>query len=544
MNTTFILRNKHFNRLTEQEKQEAVNQVRKAYLEDNIKINDLIFIFDSTKSFMYDFLRKYNIKKSKEQLNLERSLSTKKSYANKSEDEMNEIKEKRKKTNLEKYGVENCYQSEDIKQKIKEDCLMKYGVEHHNQRSDVKKKIDESTIKSQGTKRYLQNEKGKEKYKNTCLEKYNVENTFQSEDKKEKIKQTNLQKYGYEVAAKSSIVKEHIKQTNLEKYGVEYISQSQQIKDKVIQTNIDKYGVPWFCMTQTCKLAQGGDSNVNNKFANLLDSLNIKYIREFSIKNYTYDFLIDNVLIEVNPTYTHNSTKGPYFNKHYIEAKDKFYHRDKSQVAETAGYRCIHIWDWDNIDKIINLFLSKITIYARRCDIREVKKDEVNNFLSLYHLQDTCKGQTYCFGLYYENQLIELMTFGKPRYNKNYEYELLRLCSHKDYKVVGGSERLFKHFLNTFNPKSIISYCDVSKFSGDVYERLGMELFNISSPACIWSKGKIKITDNLLRQQGFDRLFKTNHGKGTSNRDLILNEGFLEVYDCGQKSFRYINNSI
>ena len=539
MNTTFILRNKHFNRLTEQEKQEAINQVKKAYLEDNLKINELITIFDSTKSFMYDFLRKYNIKKSKEQLNLERSISTKKSYANKSKNEINEIKEKRKKTNLKRYGVENCYQSEDIKRKIKEECLIKYGVEHHNQRDDVKKKIDESNIKSQGTKRYLQTKSGKEKYKNTCLEKYGVENTFQSVDKKEKIKQTNLERYGYEVAIKNSIVREHTKQNNLEKYGVEYISQSQEIKDKIMQTNLDRYGVPWFCMTDTCKLAQGGDSNVNNRFANLLDSLNINYIREFSIKNYTYDFLIDNILLELNPTYTHNSTKGPYFNNHHVNAKDKFYHRDKSQIAESAGFRCIHIWDWDDINKVINLFLPKITVYARNCEIKDVKKYEVNNFLNNYHLQDTCKGQKYCLGLYYKNQLIELMTFGKPRYNRNYEYELLRLCSHKDYIVVGGSERLFKHFLNIYNPKSIISYCDVSKFSGNVYDRLGMKLISTSGPACIWSKGKVKITDNLLRQQGFDRLFKTNYGKGTSNRELMISEGFLEVYDCGQKVFEY-----
>ena len=133
------------------------------------------------------------------------------------------------------------------------------------------------------------------------------------------------------------------------------------------------------------------------------------------------------------------------------------------------------------------------------------------------------------------------MTFGKPRYNKNYEYELLRLCSHKNYKVIGGSKRLFKQFLRQQNPTNIISYCDNSKFSGEVYEALGMNLINQTKPNCIWSKGSTKITDNLLRQQGFDRLFGTDYGKGTSNRDLILNEGFVEVYDCGQKVFDWKN---
>ena len=49
--------------------------------------------------------------------------------------------------------------------------------------------------------------------------------------------------------------------------------------------------------------------------------------------------------------------------------------------------------------------------------------------------------------------------------------------------------------------------------------------------------GPKHITNNLLRLQGFDRLFNTNFGKNTSNIDLILEAGYLPIYDCGQKIF-------
>lgn len=335
-----------------------------------------------------------------------------------------------------------------------------------------------------------------------------------------------------------------MKENSLIKWGVEYPTQCQEIKNKVMNTNLQRFGLPWSCMRLECKLAQGGVSYINNEFANLLKSNNIEFEREFALKQFSYDFKIENALIEIDPTYTHNSTKGPYFNKHYTNPKQHDYHLNKSNIAQENGYFCIHIFDWDDKHKIINMFIKKQKLYARNCEIKEVKKKECDDFLNLYHLQNTCNGQKIRYGLYYNDQLVEVMTFGKPRYNKNYEWELLRLCSHKDYKIVGGSERLFKYFLREQNPQSIISYCDNSKFSGDVYERLGMELINISNPACIWSKGKIKITDNLLRQQGFDRLFGASYGKGTSNKELIINEGFVEVYDCGQKSFKYINKSI
>ena len=45
------------------------------------------------------------------------------------------------------------------------------------------------------------------------------------------------------------------------------------------------------------------------------------------------------------------------------------------------------------------------------------------------------------------NELIEVMTFGKPRYNKKYEWELLRLCTKFGYIVSGGANKLIKYFI-------------------------------------------------------------------------------------------------
>ena len=50
-------------------------------------------------------------------------------------------------------------------------------------------------------------------------------------------------------------------------------------------------------------------------------------------------------------------------------------------------------------------------------------------------------------------------------------------------------------------------------------------------------KTKQHITDNLLRARGFDQLFNTNFGKGTSNDELMLQAGFVTVYDCGQATY-------
>ena len=80
---------------------------------------------------------------------------------------------------------------------------------------------------------------------------------------------------------------------------------------------------------------------------------------------------------------------------------------------------------------------------------------------------------------------------------------------------------------------------DLAKFSGDVYTRLNMERVRTTPPQIIWSKGIEKVTSTLLRQRGYDQLFKTNYGKGTSNEELMIENGWLPVYDCGQAVFVY-----
>ena len=137
------------------------------------------------------------------------------------------------------------------------------------------------------------------------------------------------------------------------------------------------------------------------------------------------------------------------------------------------------------------------------------------------------------------------MTFGKPRYNKNYQWELLRLCTKSNYIVIGGAEKLFKYFIKNYNPESIISYCDNSKFRGDVYLNLGFNEQWATNPSKIWSKDDKYVTDNLFRQRGFDQLIGSKrsppeiYGKGTDNEKLMIAHKWLPVYDCGQQIFKW-----
>ena len=244
-------------------------------------------------------------------------------------------------------------------------------------------------------------------------------------------------------------------------------------------------------------------------------------------------------MIEINPTVTHNSTYSIYGES---QVKDKEYHFNKSKVARDSGYRCIHVWDWDDLDKIVCLLEYREKVFARNCEVKEVSTKDSKEFINNYHLQGYARSNIN-IGLYYKDSLISIMTFGKPRYNKKFEYELIRYCS--SHNVVGGAERLFKYFIRNYKPSSIISYCDYSKFNGTLYEKLGFS-YNSVSIGKHWynEKLKIHITDNLLRQRGFDQLLGKQfgcYGKGTSNEQLMLEHGFVEIYDAGQAVYSWKN---
>jgi hypothetical protein len=156
---------------------------------------------------------------------------------------MNIKTNKFKVTCLEKYGVENSFQSQEVKDKIKKTNLEKYGVENSFQSQEVKDKIKKTNLEKYGVEHQLQSQEVKDKIKKTCLEKYGVENSFQSQEVKDKIKKTNLEKYGVENSFQSQEVKDKIKKTNLEKYGVEHPLQSQEVREKFKVTCLEKYGV-------------------------------------------------------------------------------------------------------------------------------------------------------------------------------------------------------------------------------------------------------------------------------------------------------------
>lgn len=193
--------------------------------------------------------------------------------------------------------------------------------------------------------------------------------------------------------------------------------------------------------------------------------------------------------IEFNGTYWHSS----------LANTPKNYHFNKSILADKAGIRLIHIYEYEwtdpecqeKIKQMLSIALDACSrrIYARQCEIKQITNKEAAVLNNKVHLQGHRNAQV-TYGLFYKNELVQLMSFSKTKYNKNLKdansWEIIRGCPGSNNIVVGGVSKLFKHFIADYNPSSIFSYCDFNKFNGKSYEELGMKFIGYTGPDMKW----------------------------------------------------------
>jgi predicted nucleic acid-binding Zn ribbon protein len=227
---------------------------------------------------------------------------------------------------------------------------------------------------------------------------------------------------------------------------------------------------------------------------------------------------------------------GVYWHSH--EHKAPQYHLDKTKEVEDFGYQLIHIFDYEWLSKKpivqsrLNSIIGKTTkIYAKHTKVAEIPFPA--EFLNQNHIQGAGVATKYNYGLYYENKLVAVMTFGTPRFNNTYDYELIRYCSKLDTTVVGGASKLLKFFRKLMNNCSIVSYSDKRWSKGNLYKQLGFHLSHTSTPNYRYYKYKTSYSRYQCQKHLLEKLVPEYYKKELSETEIMNSAGFSKVYDCG-----------
>ena len=253
-----------------------------------------------------------------------------------------------------------------------------------------------------------------------------------------------------------------------------------------------------------------------------------------------------NFAIECNPTSTHNSTHNNWDSN--ISGISPNYHKKKTDAAEAAGIRLLHVfgYEWTHKQEIMKSIIRNALgcctskYYARKLNLQKVSYKDAARFLNENHRQGFAASSIQ-LGLYDNDELISLMTFVRRRHtigSGKYSWELLRFCSKLNTSVVGGASKLFKYFVTTMlkTGDTIVSFSDRAHTSGKVYEVLGFTLDHISDPGYVWVNVKTDIAYNRVNAQKRNIkkfLHDDNLDMNLSERQLMEDHGFVRVYDSG-----------
>ena len=290
-------------------------------------------------------------------------------------------------------------------------------------------------------------------------------------------------------------------------------------------------------------------SNMENDVVDFLKTMGIEFTRHDrnEIKPKELDIWIpeNKVAIECNPTSSHNSSKPMYDSG---EPMKYSYHQIKTNLCEEKGIRLIHIfgYEWNHkrsiIESIIRNALGKTEnkIFARNCELKEVCYTDAKSFLVDNHRQGFANSSVR-LGLYFEDELVSLMTFGSARrtigVNKNAEcWELVRFCNKLNTSVVGGASKLFKRFVAQFDPSDIISFSDRAHTTGNLYTTLGFSEEGRSAPGYVWVNSNTDIAYNRVNAQkaNLKKFLNDDNIDLTKTEAQIMEEhGFVRVYDSG-----------
>ena len=515
--------------------------------------------------------------------------------------------EKRRRTNLQKYGVENIAQSIVIKNKIKDTCLQKYGVEYYLQVTEIRNKIKDTCLQKYGVENPSQAKKIKQQKKETCIKNYGVENPSQATEIKDRKKSKYQKDWGVDHISQSILIKDKKKRTCLAKYGVEYALQSKEIRKQIVETTIKNYDSP-------CYLSSVESKN-KKKYAaykRLLDSDRLKRLVKplFILEEYTgvknqykwecinctniFEDHLDNgriprckkcfpiqqtsscyertikqwleeKAIEVWPNnrkiihpleldiYLPEYSLAIEFNGLYwhseLNGKDKNYHLNKTKLCEEKGIQLIHIFEDEWIEKqeiVKSIILNKLGKNTTKVYARKCEIREVNN-------EDA-------FTFLIDNHLQEPI-HSKHNYGLYYRDVLVYLVSLSKprftkkyaYELIRSCGKINTSIIGGFNKliKHAIRDLNISSLISYVDKRYfdgsgykDWQYNKITKPNYFYLDKNYNVRESRLRYQKHKLKDLSEYDPNLTEWQIAQLTGYDRIWDCGNLIYEWRENKI
>ena len=222
---------------------------------------------------------------------------------------------------------------------------------------------------------------------------------------------------------------------------------------------------------------------------------------------------------------------------------DKNYHIEKKEFFKNKEIDILHFTDIELIEKkeicysIIKNRLGIIEnkIFARKCKIREINNNLYKIFVNKNHISGYVNAKIKV-GLFFEEKLVSVASFSKPRFKNEDKLEMIRFCSELDTSIVGGLSKIISFVFKKYN-KNIVSFCDYSKYNGLGYTKAGFKFVKKTPPNYWYYKSgflfnRMKFQKHKIKKMPF-------YSDAKTEKQIMEENGFSRYYDCGNLLMEY-----
>ena len=100
---------------------------------------------------------------------------------------------------------------------------------------------------------------------------------------------------------------------------------------------------------------------------------------------------------------------------------------------------------------------------------------------------------------------------------------------------------MLKYFIEKYSITNIISYCNLSKFDGNGYLRLGFktDISMLTKPNYVWVESNNNTVLKRYKTQKQKLLDKGLREYGNTEDEIMRNLGYLKIYDSGNMKFTW-----
>jgi GNAT superfamily N-acetyltransferase len=223
-------------------------------------------------------------------------------------------------------------------------------------------------------------------------------------------------------------------------------------------------------------------------------------------------------------------------------------HRNKRDAAAANGIYLVTMFEdeWllrrSQVEGVLRVMLHKPvrTVSARNCSVVSIDRNTANTFLREHHLLGAHARVWASWGMYYQDELIGVLTLSHNYAEKNVAV-MQRLCFSGGVHVRGGASKLLKRAVAWAREErllAIMTYSDNRWSVGNVYERTGF--------TCVLeNKYDYSYVDFSVPMHQRTRINKKTQQKqkvacpsNMTERMWAYHRGFWRIWDCGHKHWR------